>query len=447
MLGIKVLLSACLLIGVAGCSVHAQEVRSLFASEYACNEVEVKELGGGRYSASGCNRTSAYECAGNCVPYVEPEPVAENTNSSVPADSTRVAQTDAQGSAQEGKSEGKVIQVDIRLENQVLLKLRATAVEKKGAVQLWLVSRDSDSGLEGCTLDLMINGQRIDTPKATFARNNVLAVLKTALSQELLRELGVAERFALRACQQRWSLRPEQLLEVRHFVESYEEELAWAEPSRKGGSGGLVAPSGGWPEWSVGGETPPPATAGPVLDAQALFKLLAPSVVQVEAFSTRRRSQGSAVAVSKTQLLTNCHVVEGAQKLILKQKTWQTTAKLGRADPATDRCVLTVAEGNLTPVRGVRAYKDLAVGEQTYTLGSPSGLELTLSNGLLSGLRTEEGHNFVQTTAPISPGSSGGGLFDARGNVIGITTLVLAGRERLNQSLNFAIPADSFWQP
>jgi serine protease Do len=46
----------------------------------------------------------------------------------------------------------------------------------------------------------------------------------------------------------------------------------------------------------------------------------------------------------------------------------------------------------------------------------------------------------------ISPGSSGGGLFDARGNVIGITTMVLQGREGQNQSLNFAIPADSFWE-
>jgi hypothetical protein len=53
----------------------------------------------------------------------------------------------------------------------------------------------------------------------------------------------------------------------------------------------------------------------------------------------------------------------------------------------------------------------------------------------------------VQTTAPISPGSSGGGLFDARGNLIGVTTLVLVGREHLNQSLNFAIPADRFGQP
>lgn len=87
------------------------------------------------------------------------------------------------------------------------------------------------------------------------------------------------------------------------------------------------------------------------------------------------------------------------------------------------------------------------MGEAVYTLGSPVGLELTLSNGIISGRRTEQNRNYVQTTAPISPGSSGGGLFDARGNLVGITTLALVGREHLNQSLNFAIPADAFFQP
>jgi S1-C subfamily serine protease len=95
---------------------------------------------------------------------------------------------------------------------------------------------------------------------------------------------------------------------------------------------------------------------------------------------------------------------------------------------------------------GVRSYDSLEVGEKVYTLGSPVGLELTLSDGLISGRRDEDGFHYVQTTAPISPGSSGGGLFDARGNLVGVTTLVLTGRERLNQALNFAIPAEAFWQ-
>jgi len=67
--------------------------------------------------------------------------------------------------------------------------------------------------------------------------------------------------------------------------------------------------------------------------------------------------------------------------------------------------------------------------------------------GRLARAPQEDSHTYVQTTAPISPGSSGGGLFDARGNLIGVTTLALVGRERLNQALNFAIPADTYFKP
>jgi hypothetical protein len=66
-----------------------------------------------------------------------------------------------------------------------------------------------------------------------------------------------------------------------------------------------------------------------------------------------------------------------------------------------------------------------------------------LSEGLISGLRGEDPRvPLIQTTAPISPGSSGGGLFDADGRLVGITTLIFVGRERLAQSINFALPAD-----
>jgi tetratricopeptide (TPR) repeat protein len=71
-------------------------------------------------------------------------------------------------------------------------------------------------------------------------------------------------------------------------------------------------------------------------------------------------------------------------------------------------------------------------------MGAPEGLELTLSEGLISGLREFEGGLVVQTSAAISPGSSGGGLFDARGQLVGITTFYL----KEGQNLNFALPGD-----
>jgi S1-C subfamily serine protease len=109
--------------------------------------------------------------------------------------------------------------------------------------------------------------------------------------------------------------------------------------------------------------------------------------------------------------------------------------------------VLSVADPVLEPISGVRTWDSLEVGEPLYALGSPAGLELTLSSGILSGVREQGNLKFVQTTTPISPGSSGGGLFDARGNLVGVTTLAVVGREKLNQALNLAIPAELYFQP
>lgn len=86
----------------------------------------------------------------------------------------------------------------------------------------------------------------------------------------------------------------------------------------------------------------------------------------------------------------------------------------------------------------VRRSSSLQVGERIYAMGAPKGLELTLSEGLMSGLRDKEGVRIIQTTAPISPGSSGGGLFDVQGKLVGITTFYLAE----GQDLNFALPGD-----
>jgi serine protease Do len=75
-------------------------------------------------------------------------------------------------------------------------------------------------------------------------------------------------------------------------------------------------------------------------------------------------------------------------------------------------------------------------------IGSPSGLESTLGQGIMSGLRTVAGQHLVQTTAPISPGSSGGGLFDGAGNLIGITSFIL----KNSQGLNFAVAAEDYFR-
>jgi S1-C subfamily serine protease len=291
----------------------------------------------------------------------------------------------------------------------------------------------------------MLNGQRITTPGTKKARNNSLTTLVLNLQRATAQELGLARQMSLRACDERWTLNGEQLAKIHEFASLYEEELAWSGDA-KTGTGGLVAPASGWGEWKVTEPMPPASTSGAELQGQALYQLVSPSVFQVEAQSADGTIQGSAVAISRTDVLTNCHVVQGARKITLMQNKDKWTVQIGRSDPGTDRCVLRAENTKFLPIRGVRAYGDLKAGEPLLTLGSPSGLELTISNGILSGLREIRGQRFIQTTAPISPGSSGGGLFDSRGNLVGITTLTMPGEKKLNQSLNFAIASDLFWQ-
>jgi peptidoglycan hydrolase-like protein with peptidoglycan-binding domain len=152
--------------------------------------------------------------------------------------------------------------------------------------------------------------------------------------------------------------------------------------------------------------------------------------------------QGSAVAVTSNRLLTNCHLFAGRKVVLIVQGETSDTAKLIAADSNSDRCVLEPETLRLRPIGGMRSYSDLRVGERVFTIGSPSGLERSLGEGLISGLRSQNDIAYVQTTAPISPGSSGGGLFDGRGNLIGITTFLIQG----GQQLNFAIAAESFWR-
>jgi S1-C subfamily serine protease len=80
-----------------------------------------------------------------------------------------------------------------------------------------------------------------------------------------------------------------------------------------------------------------------------------------------------------------------------------------------------------------------AVGQSVIAIGSPLGLENSVSNGIVSGLRDESGRKWIQTTAPASPGNSGGPLINLSGQVLGVLAWKVLGGE----NLNFAIPSNS----
>ena len=151
---------------------------------------------------------------------------------------------------------------------------------------------------------------------------------------------------------------------------------------------------------------------------------------------------GSAVAVTENRLLTNYHLIAERPYVIVKHEETFEKATIISGDMETDRCVLYVPNGGLKPVKGTKNYNNLTIGETVYTIGSPNGLENTLGQGIISGKREVLDLKLIQTTAPISKGSSGGGLFDSCGNFIGVTTFKLIDSE----SLNFAIAVENFTQ-
>jgi S1-C subfamily serine protease len=174
------------------------------------------------------------------------------------------------------------------------------------------------------------------------------------------------------------------------------------------------------------------------LPPDRFFAKTSPSVWRVFVFDARNvmLGQGSAVVVGKETLLTNCHVVARAAGIIVKHDNVSYDAMLQYADPQRDMCQLTV-RGLSAPAVDIGDADTLAVGQKVYALGNPKGMELTLSDGLVSALRKDGGKlEAIQTTAPISPGSSGGGLFDEEGRLIGITTMQI----KEAQNLNFAVP-------
>ena len=184
------------------------------------------------------------------------------------------------------------------------------------------------------------------------------------------------------------------------------------------------------------------------LSAAAVFKKVDPSVFVVYASRSLadardgRYALGSAVAVSEHYLLTNCHVVMDRPVIRLRRDDNELVATLAAADKQADRCILKSDGAPLTPITGIRSFQDIAVGEHVFAVGTPVGLDHTLTQGIVSGLRNIHGRNLVQTDTPLSPGNSGGGLFDESGNLIGITTL--ASRPGF-QNLNFAVAASDFW--
>lgn len=174
------------------------------------------------------------------------------------------------------------------------------------------------------------------------------------------------------------------------------------------------------------------------LTPSQVFDKVKDSVLVVKALDAQGKpvGQGSGVLLPSGKVATNCHVLEDGARLLVGSNKRFVPAILHAKDADKDLCLLDATGVAVKPAALGKAVR-LKVGEAVYSVSSPKGLELSLSDGIVSQLRGGP-PPFIQTTAAISPGSSGGGLFDSEGRLVGITTFYLEG----GQSLNFALPVE-----
>jgi hypothetical protein len=186
-------------------------------------------------------------------------------------------------------------------------------------------------------------------------------------------------------------------------------------------------------------ESPSASVAPATRSAEDVFAQVSPSVARVNALdgSGRTVMVGSGVVVDRGAVITNCHVVRRAASVQVKLGSGEYGANIDVADEELDLCRLGVPGLDAPPAQ-LGTVGALRTGQRVYAIGAPQGLDLTISEGIVSSLREVPGGTVIQTTAPVSRGSSGGGLFDQSGQLVGIVTF----QHRYGQNLNFALPAD-----
>lgn len=215
---------------------------------------------------------------------------------------------------------------------------------------------------------------------------------------------------------------------------------------------------------SLDTDTTATKTSAPSGTVEAVAKKVLPSVVQINVKGSQESGSGTGIIISKDgEILTNNHVVEvgadgGTITVAFNDGTNAKATIIGR-DPKTDIAVIK-AEGRTDLTRAtLGSSADLKVGQEVVAIGSPFGLESTVTQGIISALNrpvsssdgtgsNEAPTTFpaVQTDAAINPGNSGGPLVDLQGNVIAINSAIRSGGTTSGDAgsigLGFAIPID-----
>ncbi|MEK6956122.1 MAG: trypsin-like peptidase domain-containing protein, partial [Nanoarchaeota archaeon] len=169
------------------------------------------------------------------------------------------------------------------------------------------------------------------------------------------------------------------------------------------------------------------------------FTAIISSVTKAAVSIKTENSVGSGVIVdTRGYLVTNYHVVQGKNTLNAMLIDGSTrTARLAGYDANADVAVLKI-EGTYSKLDFANS-DDVVIGEKVIAMGSPGGLDFTVTEGIISAIRMNNGIKYLQTDVPINPGNSGGPLVNKAGKIIGINTMKISGFE----GLGFAISSNN----
>jgi putative serine protease PepD len=234
-----------------------------------------------------------------------------------------------------------------------------------------------------------------------------------------------------------------------------------------GATGAVVATRGDGTTGTTGVVTGSPQTvSGGSSPTEQLAKVAAavqPSVVSILVTGQSGSDEGSGVIVrSDGTVLTNNHVVEAAAAggtITVKRSDGSTaSATIVGRDPSADLAVIKMSGVSGLPVATLGSSSDLHVGDTVLAIGSPLGLEGSVSSGIVSALHrtvslNDQSNPFaqtqssslgdaIQTDAAINPGNSGGALVDASGRIVGINTAIATAGTNGSIGVGFAIPID-----
>lgn len=182
--------------------------------------------------------------------------------------------------------------------------------------------------------------------------------------------------------------------------------------------------------------------SGHALEPAEVFKIANPSIVVVLTADAKGEmgDLGSGVIVTPHEIVTSCSVLDRAADIVVTQGSSLRTAILRFRDTERDLCQLHIQDPLPDGVAVKLAdAKKLEVGRALYVVSAPRGMELTLGRGIISGLREMPGGaQLIQTDAPVSTGSGGGGAFDQDARLIGI----VSPQFKQGDSANVVVPSE-----